>query len=143
MRHHCTHLFEPHTDDWYARNKPDYIEGVNDTECPVYVQRLGRFENEIKLPDLPPALDYLESSFAYMLAVAILKQPDVINIYGIRMAADEEYAYQRANAEYMIGYARGKGIEVNVHNSTVCQYSQYFKQYPERYGLTEGSSHER
>ena len=137
IRHNCTHLFEPHTNDWYLPNKPSYVDEVDDLELPVYVQTSGRFENELDMPELPKELDYLESSFAYMLAVAILKQPEVINVYGIRMAADEEYAYQRANAEYLIGYARGKGIEVNVHNSTVCEYSRYFKQYPKRYGLTE------
>lgn len=135
----ATHLFEPHTDNWFIPNKPSYIQDVNDTGHPVIVLREGRFEREILYPDdlIPEDLNYYESTFSYMLAYAIHKKPSIINIYGIRMATDEEYAYQRANAEYMIGYARGQGIEVNVHNSTVCQYSKYFDKYPKRYGDTE------
>lgn len=137
----ATHLFEPHTHDWYLPNKPSYIQDVNDTGNPVVTLIPGRFTHEIPYPDdqIPPALNYYESSFAYMLAYAIHKNPSIISVYGIRMATDEEYAYQRANAEYMIGYARGAGIEVNVNNSTVCQYSGYFDKYPKRYGDTNAS----
>lgn len=57
---------------------------------------------------------YLESSIAYMLALAILelKSGDRIGIWGVDMAASTEYIYQRANCEYLVGLARGKGIKV-------------------------------
>jgi hypothetical protein len=68
---------------------------------------------------------YFTSSIGYMLASAILEgrddslkvvDPDAaygwIGLYGIDLAADSEYADQRPNAEYLIGLARGLGIEV-------------------------------
>lgn len=57
---------------------------------------------------------YLESSIAYMVALAILelKPGDKIGIWGVDLHTAGEYVYQRANLEYLIGLARGKGIKV-------------------------------
>lgn len=57
---------------------------------------------------------YLESSIAYMMALAIIEcvPGDRIGLWGIDMAADTEYHYQRPNMEYLIGLARGKGLKV-------------------------------
>ena len=57
---------------------------------------------------------YLESSIAYMMALAILEGYDRIGIWGCDLATGGEYAYQRPNMEYLIGLARGKGISVYV-----------------------------
>lgn len=66
---------------------------------------------------------YLESSIAYMMAAAILKmRPDMkqvvngdqIGIWGCDLSTGGEYAYQRPNMEYLIGFARGLGIKVYV-----------------------------
>lgn len=57
---------------------------------------------------------YIESSIAAMFAVALLElQPgDRIGIWGVDMGTTTEYAYQRPNMEYLIGFARGRGIKV-------------------------------
>jgi hypothetical protein len=68
---------------------------------------------------------YFTSSIGYMLALAIAEGRDDalkvvdedaaygwIGLYGIDLAADSEYADQRPNTEYLIGLARGLGIEV-------------------------------
>lgn len=57
---------------------------------------------------------YLESSIAYMMALAILEKADRIGIWGCDLATQGEYAYQRPNMEYLIGLARGRGIPVYV-----------------------------
>lgn len=57
---------------------------------------------------------YLESSIAYMMALAILQGADRIGIWGCDLATGGEYAYQRPNMEYLIGLARGRGIKVFV-----------------------------
>jgi hypothetical protein len=57
---------------------------------------------------------YLESSIAYMMALAMLEGADRIGIWGCDLATGGEYAYQRPNMEYLIGLARGKGIKVYV-----------------------------
>lgn len=66
------------------------------------------------LAEVSKTTDYLCSSVAYMLALAIHEGATEIGIWGVDMAAWEEYGYQRANMEYLIGLARGKGIKVYV-----------------------------
>jgi len=122
-------LFEPH--ETIEHRKPNLIFDVNQSNKPVYVNQLGVFNKEILLT---PESDYLESSAAYMLDTAISNHPEEIHIWGIKMDADDEYQYQRANFEYLIGFARGRGIKVFIYDSSLCRYSKYFPVYPERYG---------
>ena len=67
--------------------------------------------------------DYFCSSVAFMLALAIHEGAEEIGIYGVEMRAEDEYFYQRANLEYLIGLARGKGIAVHLpESSPVCKF---------------------
>jgi len=59
------------------------------------------------------------SSIAYLLALAIDAEPDVIGLWGIDMAADGEYGAQREHVLYMIGVARGRGIEVQISDGSL------------------------
>lgn len=100
-------------------------------------QKVPVYMNEIE-PDIPTSVRYpleevhemvgsatgksfayLESSIAFMFAHAMLefKQglcPDglKVGIWGVDLAADTEYSYQRPNMEYLIGMAKGMGIKV-------------------------------
>lgn len=77
---------------------------------------------------------YWESSVAYAVALAIAEGAKEIGIHGVSMKADEEYAYQRPNLEYLIGLARGRGIKVHVpESSSVLKFSG-FDGYHGRYG---------
>jgi hypothetical protein len=72
------------------------------------------------------AQPYFTSTFAYMIATAVLgimarrtkyhvpERGEEIYICGVEMLNGEEYAYQRSNAEFMVGYALGKGIAVHI-----------------------------
>ncbi len=57
---------------------------------------------------------FIESSIAFMMAHAILelKAGDRIGLWGIDMHVDTEYGYQKPNMLYLIGLARGRGINV-------------------------------
>lgn len=55
---------------------------------------------------------YFTSSFAYMMGIAVLEKFERIEIYGFEMADDVEYVKQKACAEFWIGFAMGRGIEV-------------------------------
>ena len=77
-----------------------------------------------KRPDIPTSIrfpleemhtDYFTNSFSYMLAYAIHKGATVINLYGCVLKNESAYQDQKPNIEYWIGYARGRGVEVNVH----------------------------
>ena len=55
---------------------------------------------------------YFTSTFAYMMGIAVLEDFERIEIYGFEMADDVEYVKQKACAEFWLGYAMGKGIEI-------------------------------
>ena len=82
-------------------------------------------------PDLPNSLEfpfdeliaafgspYFACTFAWQMALAIAFGYKVIDIYGVDMTQDSEYAYERPCAEYYIGIARGAGIQVGLPDTT-------------------------
>lgn len=83
-----------------------------------------RPEDVVKYPKCRPfplekAIDligreYFTSSFSYMLAAAIMEEPAEIGVWGVDLVVGEEYEYQRPNAEYLLGIARGKGIKLTI-----------------------------
>lgn len=52
------------------------------------------------------------SSLAYMLALAINEQPEVIGLWGVDMSAHDEYGHQRPGCHYFIQEARRAGIKI-------------------------------
>jgi hypothetical protein len=66
---------------------------------------------------------YLTSSPAMMLCLAILRGYEYIELYGVDLAIDDfEYFWQRPCMEAWIGFARGRGIDVVLHElSPVCK----------------------
>ena len=57
---------------------------------------------------------YYRSTLAYVVTFALLAGYKKLEIYGFEMGSDSEYWGQRANACYLIGKARGMGLEVYV-----------------------------
>lgn len=58
---------------------------------------------------------YLTSTCAYMMAMAILEGAEEIAIYGIDMAIDDrEYFFERPCMEAWLGLAIGKGIKITI-----------------------------
>ncbi len=57
---------------------------------------------------------YWRSTLAYIIAWAQLVGYKRLEIYGFEMASDSEYWGQRANACYIIGKVKGKGMDIYV-----------------------------
>lgn len=55
---------------------------------------------------------HFTSSISLMIAYALNCAPEAIALYGIDMAATEEYAYQRPGCQHFVGLAKSMGIEV-------------------------------
>jgi len=55
---------------------------------------------------------YFTSTLAYMMGIAILENFERIEIYGFEMSDEIEYVKQKACAEFWIGNAMGRGIEI-------------------------------
>lgn len=68
------------------------------------------------------AEDYYTSSISQMLALAFYLGFGEIHLYGIDLLQDEEYFYQRAGAEYLIGWGRGRGHRIYIPRpSALCK----------------------
>ena len=96
--------------------------------------------------------DYFNSSIAYLMGMSLLEGADKIGIWGVDMADLEpvpgdpsyisEFAYQRPNMEYLIGLARGRGVDVYIpERSPLTKFhgegiplGLMYPSYPQRYG---------
>lgn len=123
--------FELHDGDTLGVTKRDLTEGeqkrhlewlaTQPADKPIYMQpqfvKSGRFPGAVEYP-----LDamcakfgrYFTSTIGYMLALAIAERYTWIGLYGIDLASDVEYNQQRPNTEYLIGLARGLGIDIEI-----------------------------
>lgn len=131
-----TRTFEPH-DDWQtASGLPDYAEKL--ANCAGLYMQDKYLPNATRYPfeDVAETTgdDAWESSISYALALAIHEGAAEIGIYGVAMEAGSEYAHQRANLLYLIGFARGKGIKVHVPKESPLFKHSGDSGYKGRYG---------
>ena len=69
---------------------------------------------------------YFTSTFAYMMGIAILEDFERIEVYGFEMSDDIEYVKQKACAEFWIGFAMGRGIEVYTPPHNQIMFSELY-----------------
>lgn len=71
--------------------------------------------------------NYFTSTASYQIALTLLEDFDTIELYGINMAAEDEYANQRPSCEYFIGIAKGMGKQVYIpeQSDLLKTYSTY------------------
>lgn len=62
--------------------------------------------------------DFLSSSIAQAIALAIYRGYKQIEVYGVEMETDTEYRYQRDGVAWWCGYALGRGVQVDFHSIT-------------------------
>ncbi len=108
-----------------GQRKEGYLQRLKEVDVPLYMQEAyidtaTRYPLE-QVAEITGA--YWNSSIGYMLALAIHEGVDRIGVWGVDMKADDEYGYQRPNCEYLIGLARGKGIDVVIpEESPLCKF---------------------
>lgn len=129
----CNQLYRPgflrRADRWFELHSRALWDTSLEERRPAgYVQWLAAFDGPVYMleqqRDIPHSLrypieavienvgDYLTSTMAYMLALAIMEKAGTVHVYGVDMATKSEYADQRACFEYLIGLARGRGIKI-------------------------------
>lgn len=130
----------------HSKRPADYIYRLRECWVPLYMQekefdipasRRYPFESVEKVTGA-----YWNSSIAYAMAMAIYEGAEEIGVYGVDMAGDDEYGYQKPNMEYLVGLARGKGIKVTIPDeSPLCKFQphgiRFFDHVPtyiDRYG---------
>ena len=120
--------FEIHDDETLGVTKRDLTEGeikrhldwlaAQPAGKPIYMRPEfcdGRFPAAVPLPLSALCAQfgrYFTSTIGYMIAMAIMEGYDWIGLYGIDLASDVEYRFQRPNAEYLVGLAKGMGKTV-------------------------------
>ena len=136
-------LFEMHDRSLFESKGKQYMDRLRDSDVPVIMQeRHDDIPNSVAYPlDAVSSIvgDYYGSSVAYMVALAITRKENRIVLYGVDLSDD--YDHQRPNLEYLIGFARGRGIEVEVPEGSLLlkrrktdEYQDMGVIYPERYG---------
>lgn len=111
--------FEIHRRD---ESDPEYIAWMKGLTCPVYLTD--------KREDIPASLAYprseilalypglarsfFTSSLAWMLALAIEQKPDEIGLWGVDMAAGDEYGLQKPGCHFFMLEAEKRGIKLFV-----------------------------
>jgi hypothetical protein len=95
--------------DWLKNNKtiPVYMRQVY-PEFPASI--LYPFEDAFALA----SMQYFTSSPAYALALAILQGRKKISIHGIELV-DREYETQKDCIAFWLGFAKGRGVEIELH----------------------------
>jgi hypothetical protein len=117
-------LFDPHKLSHAKKNKrlKNYYEILTTLKQPIYMRRhFKQIPSSIQYPRTEIVKKYGElffSSFDYMMALAIHLGYKEIYIYGIDMAVQQEYLYQRPSAMYWVGIARGSGIKVTIQKDS-------------------------
>lgn len=130
----CAAYFEPHDRTLWA----DKLDAYRAITAPIYMQRVyadvpasREYPLERVLTEIPSQIygrrdgapfGQHRSSIGYMLAFAIVElgdqrhkphdQRDRLGLWGVEMAAEGEYGYQKPNCEALLGYALGLGIDV-------------------------------
>jgi len=111
--------FEMHTEGYWKRD-PNVTKRLAGVKVPLYMH--DHYE------DIPASIrypieivqqyrKYFTNSIAYMLALAyhsfiMTEKPKHVAMFGVHMAAGEEYAEQRPCCEYWIGRMEGAGMDV-------------------------------
>lgn len=109
--------FDMHDPEFIRANNPnlrtDHYEWLEKLDIPVYMlHKHPDFPTSTAYPLAeiqkrmveewgfePEETSYFHSAYAYMLALALHQGVDEVHVYGIDMTKDNEYEFQRSNAE--------------------------------------------
>ena len=144
----CSRLFELHDlrllQSEASKRPAGYLTRLHEAWVPLYTQDYYTFGMRYPFDAVAKTLGraYWNSSIAYAMALAIHEGATEIGVYGVLMDATDEYAYQRYNMEWLIGFAEGRGIKVHIpEGSPLCRFNhkgiKFFDSEPvyvDRYG---------
>lgn len=130
--------FEVHGNLLWPENRhygEPYLNWLNQQAFPVYMQDNTLVPRAMPLPTKELVQEFgpyfFTSSFAWMMALAMLKGAKEIALYGIDMASRDEYILQRPGAYYFFMEAKRRGIKI------MAPYESDILQPPGLYGFSE------
>jgi len=123
-----TALFQMHPRHGYEPNKEGLEWLRNNTTIPVYMRE---YRDDVPMCIAYPfdevfaltkhvlyeeeKLRFFTSTVPVSIALAVLQNRPSIDFYGIETASQTEYRKQRACFTFWVGFAGGKGIDINLH----------------------------
>ena len=114
------HLWEP-GQTWFSPEYVQWLEALPDRGVTLWTGApIGTIPGASILPadeilaEFDPCHWFCTSSLFWMMAMAIKAGANKIGLWGVDMAATEEYQMQRAGIHFLTYLARGRGIEVGV-----------------------------
>ncbi len=114
--------FEIHDRFSPSKNTQEHTDFLKQCPCPVYMwQHYDDIPNSVRFPkeEIMEFLrekgysgsGYFTNSISWFVAFAIYLGFEEVHLYGVDMAQDSEYGWQRPSVEYLIGLAEGMGIK--------------------------------
>ena len=96
------------------------IKRINDLHIPLispYIYKEIPLSEEFPLEECKKKFGepYFSNTIGYMIAYALLKNVEEIDIFGVNQASSGEYTMEKAGVEYWLGIAVGRGVKVTVH----------------------------
>ena len=116
------------TDNWVNKDHWEWLQQDHGDRY-IFMQDVDpRVPNSVRYPiegvqSLVP-YKYLRSSPAMALALAIYLGYQHIELYGSELSSNTEYHYQAINYAFWIGFAHGRGINLDMR----CWYQEFFEQ---------------
>lgn len=127
-RHVCK-TWSPGKEEQEALMRNVYLEWLAEHagKAPIYVnpdepaaQEGVPFPADEVLAAFPRA--YFTNTVSWMIAYALMQEPDAIGLWGVNMELAGEYAEQRPSCEYFIGIAEGRGVDVVIpETASLCK----------------------
>jgi hypothetical protein len=130
--------FEIHGNLLWPENKhygEPYLNWLNQQTFPIYMQDQSFVPRAMSLPVKELVKEFgpyfFTSSFAWMMAMAMLKGAKEIALFGIDMASRDEYILQRPGSYYFFMEGKRRGIKM------MAPYESDIMQPPSLYGFSE------
>lgn len=118
----------------FTRKYPDVVTYCDPSRSHLFKHPVEYPLAEV-LADLP--IPSLENTISYMLALAILRRPAEIGLWGVHMFAGYEAQFAAPSVCYLIGLAHGRGIKVTIPPGSPLFMSNFVDG---RYGVRGGKN---
>ena len=98
---------------------PKYVHWLATNRIPIMMQKVYadvpasmRYPFETMITEFPRG--YMTNHLAYMVALALMEGVTHLGLFGCDYSASSEYGPQRGSAEYWLGVAEGRGVQVQI-----------------------------
>lgn len=129
-----TRYFEIHKWEDLVIRQYENIEWLAKQTFPIYMQ-----EHFSDIPCSKPypvneavsmfGKEHFTSTVPYMVAMALMEGFGTIHLYGIDMAGETEWSYQRPSAQYFVGLIRGLGLDLHIPSESKLFSGAWFYGY--------------